>query len=286
MNTINAVARPLTMTVALCAALAAAPGVCGQTGEGPGPAKLTVTVWSCPTHQKLSMPIRNVCPICGARPVRRELALKGGEYVGDPYPLDTCPVTGEQLGAEAPPIVMMHEGREIRLCSAACIKKFEDGAAEYIKQIDHKIIEQQLPRYPMRMCPVSGDPLGSKGKPVNYVHNNRLVRLCCSECVKAFKEDPGKYVGMLDEAVIAREKGRYPLSTCLISGQRLGSMGQPVDYVVANRLVRFCCAGCLTAFNRAPSAHLETLDKMWEKAGGAGPRRAGKGKDHGRERGR
>ena len=44
---------------------------------------------------------------------------------------------------------------------------------------------------------------------------------------------------------------------------KLGSMGEPVDIVVANSLVRFCCTGCVTAFYKAPSAHLANLNTAW-----------------------
>jgi hypothetical protein len=44
----------------------------------------------------------------------------------------------------------------------------------------------------------------------------------------------------------------YILDTSLISGQKLGSMGEPVDYVYGNRLIRFCCAGCVSSFEASP----------------------------------
>ena len=44
----------------------------------------------------------------------------------------------------------------------------------------------------------------------------------------------------------------YPLATCPVSGEKLGSMGEAYDYVYAGQLVRFCCPGCIDDFNADP----------------------------------
>jgi YHS domain-containing protein len=160
-----------------------------------------------------------------------------------------------------PPIVMMHEGREVRLCCKGCIRKFEADAEKYFEKIDEAIVKDQLPHYPLTTCPVSQEALGSMGEPVNLVYNNRLVRFCCKGCVRQFKKAPADYLAELDAAVIANQTDGYPLSTCLISQEPLDAMGGPVDLVFANRLVRFCCNGCVGAFYKAPSVHLAALDK-------------------------
>lgn len=57
----------------------------------------------------------------------------------------------------------------------------------------------------------------------------------------------------------------YPLKTCVVSGEELGNMGPPFDYVYRQdnqppRLVRFCCPGCLSKFKRNPAKYLEQID--------------------------
>jgi len=52
------------------------------------------------------------------------------------YPLDTCPVSGEKLGSMGKPVVIRHEGREVRLCCAGCIDKFKQDPAKYLKKLD------------------------------------------------------------------------------------------------------------------------------------------------------
>ena len=280
---ITSLLRPLALLTAVCAGPALAPAAAGQAAHPVGPAAsqvLTAEVWTCPDHEQFRMTLKGACPLCGADLVRRQVILQGSGRQGDPYPLLTCPVTGKELGSMGPPVVMMEQGREVRFCCKGCIKRFEADAAKYFEQIDRKIIEQQLPWYPLTTCVVSGEPLGSMGEPVDYVLDNRLVRLCCRGCLRSLKQDPAKYLAVLDEAVIAQQRADYPLTTCVISKQALGAMGEPVDYVVANRLVRFCCGGCAGAFNRAPGAHLETIDEAWKKIGGAKSSQTQEGKSH------
>ena len=54
--------------------------------------------------------------------------------------------------------------------------------------------------YPLTTCVVSGEKLGSMGKPFVYDHEGREVRFCCKNCVKDFKKEPAKYLKKLDDA--------------------------------------------------------------------------------------
>lgn len=44
------------------------------------------------------------------------------------------------------------------------------------------------------VCPVSGEKLGSMGKPYVFTHEGHEVKLCCKSCLKDFKKDPAKYL--------------------------------------------------------------------------------------------
>ncbi len=115
--------------------------------------------------------------------------------------------------------------------------------------------------YPIDYCLVSGEKLGAMGEPVKYDHNGREIQLCCGGCVSAFEKDPATYVAKLDAAVITEQKESYPLETCVVSGGKLGSMGEPIDYVHNNQLVRFCCSGCVEAFEKNPDEYLKKLNE-------------------------
>jgi YHS domain-containing protein len=113
--------------------------------------------------------------------------------------------------------------------------------------------------YPLDYCIVTGEKLGSMGDPVVRVYNGREVRFCCGGCVKPFEKDNAKWTKKLDDAIIAAQKPTYPLNTCVVSGDTLGRMGETVDYVFGNRLVRFCCSGCVATFNKNPGKYLAMI---------------------------
>lgn len=50
-----------------------------------------------------------------------------------------------------------------------------------------------------RICPVSGAPLGSMGKPYKVQVKGRDVFLCCQGCEEAIKNYPDKYLAKLDK---------------------------------------------------------------------------------------
>lgn len=187
-------------------------------------------------------------------------AQAGQSADSEPYLLDYCVVSGQKLGSMSQPVLHDHEGREVRFCCDGCVPKFKESPTTYTKKMDEAMVEQQKPYYPLETCVVSGETLGSMGEPVDVIYKNRLVRFCCSGCIGSFKKETAAYLKKLDEAVIKAQKANYPLETCVVSGQQLGSMGEPVDYVAGNRLLRFCCAGCEGAFLKDPAAHLAKID--------------------------
>lgn len=185
--------------------------------------------------------------------------------IGDPWPLDTCVVSGEKLGSMGDPIIKLHEGREVRFCCKGCVGMFDKAPEEYLSKADEKIVETQNEHYPMDTCVVSGQPLGSMGEPITTVIGNRLMKFCCASCLPKAEAEPEKYIEKLDQAVIEEQAADYPLETCVISGQPLDSMGDPVNMVVANQLVQLCCAGCEKKVEADPAG---TLAKINQAKGG------------------
>ena len=55
-----------------------------------------------------------------------------------PYPLDTCIVSDEKLGADPgmKPHAFVHEGREVKLCCKSCLKDFKKDTAKFIAKIE------------------------------------------------------------------------------------------------------------------------------------------------------
>ncbi|MCC6680234.1 MAG: hypothetical protein IT445_04955 [Phycisphaeraceae bacterium] len=191
------------------------------------------------------------------------------ERVGDAYPLNVDPVTGVKLADIDQPVVLLHEGRELRFASEENAEQFKADPDAYLPKVDQLIIEQQTPLYPLDTCVVSGEKLGGDmGEPIDFVFGNRLVRFCCSMCVGTFEKNPAKYLEKINAAVIEKQQADYPLTTCLVSGEKLGEMGEPIDYVSGNRLARFCCPRCVKTFEKNPAHYLVILHRASEHAHG------------------
>ena len=186
------------------------------------------------------------------------------------YPLKTCVVSGKELGAQGEPVEYVVDGRLVRLCCKRCVAAIDKAPEEFVAKIDHAVIAAQKPAYPMKTCPVSGEKLGESGEPVDYVQGTRLVRFCCKNCVGKFEQDPAKYMAAVDEAWIAAQKATYPLKECPVSGEELGKMGEPVDYLYGTRLVRFCCKNCIKTFKKDPSKFLAKIDAAKSDAAKSG----------------
>lgn len=56
----------------------------------------------------------------------------------------------------------------------------------------------------------------------------------------------------------------YPLDTCLVTDNKLGSMGDPVTIVHENRELKFCCSPCVKKFEKEPGKYLPKLDEKKE----------------------
>lgn len=114
--------------------------------------------------------------------------------------------------------------------------------------------------YSLDVCPVSGEKLGAMGDPIRINYEGRDIRFCCGSCPKLFKADPTKFIAKIDALTIEQQKEHYALKTCPVTGNELGSMGDPIDKIYNNRLVRFCCSGCDKTFMAEPAKFIAKLD--------------------------
>lgn len=53
----------------------------------------------------------------------------------------------------------------------------------------------------------------------------------------------------------------YPLGTCIISGEKLGEMGEPYVMVKDGQEVKFCCKMCRPDFEKDPSKYLKKIEE-------------------------
>jgi len=59
--------------------------------------------------------------------------------------------------------------------------------------------------------------------------------------------------------------GSYPLSVCIVSGKRLGSMGEPIIKNYDGREVRLCCPACVEPFEADKAGYFKKLDEAIAK---------------------
>lgn len=67
--------------------------------------------------------------------------------------------------------------------------------------VSEEDLEAQRAAYPLKVCLVEGEELGSMGDPAEYVHEGRLVLFCCKGCTENFQAEPSKYLARLDKAL-------------------------------------------------------------------------------------
>ena len=53
----------------------------------------------------------------------------------------------------------------------------------------------------------------------------------------------------------------YPLNTCIVTDNELGSMGKIVTKTYQGQEVKFCCKPCVKKFEAAPEKYLKKLPK-------------------------
>jgi len=156
------------------------------------------------------------------------------------YPLKTCACCGAALTDKAVNTVV--DGRLVRVCAQECVATAKTKSADAFAKIDAAVIAAQKPNYPLTTCVMKGEGLGDD--PQDVVVGTKLVRVCCKRCAAAVKKDSTAAMAKVDAAWIEAGKKTYKLDTCPISGEKLGAMGDPVDYLYGTQLVRLCCKNC------------------------------------------
>jgi hypothetical protein len=74
-----------------------------------------------------------------------------------------------------------------------------------------------------------------------------------------------------DAKAPAAKADAYPLKTCIVSDEPLGSMGDAVTHThreagKPDRIILFCCEGCVDDFKSDPAKFLKKLDAAAAKA--------------------
>lgn len=79
--------------------------------------------------------------------------------------------------------------------------------------------------------------------------------------------------GTADKNKSAAKPTPYPLKTCLVTDEALGSMGAPYVFTHEGNEVKLCCKSCLKKFNKETATYVKKLEAA-EKSGKKGAAKA------------
>ncbi len=171
----------------------------------------------------------------------------------------TCPIMDKPVDATMESTVV--NGQQVFVCCPPCIAKIQadvEGSlakvnASYVAYVakERQALSDQLHAMAQGICPVSGQELGSMGKPVKVkVGEEEVAFLCCKGCV-------GKQI---------KAEHWSTIQTNLAAAQEICPvMDKPVDAtmtsaVVNGRRIFVCCPPCIEKIQAEPEAYVAKLD--------------------------
>lgn len=69
----------------------------------------------------------------------------------------------------------------------------------------------------------------------------------------------GAVVPMADTAKTDAKAKAYPLDTCVVSGEKLGEMGDPYVFTHDGQEIKLCCKSCKKKFDKSPDTYMKKL---------------------------
>ncbi|OYV04534.1 MAG: hypothetical protein CFE26_16375 [Verrucomicrobiales bacterium VVV1] len=73
--------------------------------------------------------------LVSCKPTQSGTTTSAADASAKPYPLEVCLVSGEKLGEMGEPVVITHEGQQIKFCCKSCVPKFEKDPAKYLSKL-------------------------------------------------------------------------------------------------------------------------------------------------------
>jgi YHS domain-containing protein len=58
----------------------------------------------------------------------------------------------------------------------------------------------------------------------------------------------------------------YPLKTCVVSGEKLGEMGDPFVFIYKGQEVKMCCKNCKKDFDKDPAKYIKKIKEAEKQA--------------------
>ncbi len=64
---------------------------------------------------------------------------------------------------------------------------------------------------------------------------------------------------LLGTSLVSAAPAVYPLKTCLVTGNELGSMGKTISKTYNGQEVKLCCKPCIKKFDANPAKYMAKL---------------------------
>lgn len=157
-----------------------------------------------------------------------------------------CPVTGQELGSMGDPIPAKFGEQTVFLCCQGCQGK--DADPQHWKTIQSNLAMAQ------GTCPIMGKPV--TGDSQSTIVDGHPIFVCCPPCIAKVQADAdavlvkvtASYVSFVakERQVNSDRLHARAQAICPVTGQKLGSMGEPIKVKVGEKGVAFlCCQQCV-----------------------------------------
>jgi YHS domain-containing protein len=94
-------------------------------------------------------------------------------------------------------------------------------------------------------------------KTLKFLGSMIVVGAICAGTLVAFAADTAKPAEKLKP---------YPLTFCVVSGDKLGEMGSPVVTNYNGQEIKFCCKDCVKDFDKDPAKYIKKIEAEAAKA--------------------
>ncbi|QDV73788.1 hypothetical protein [Botrimarina mediterranea] len=175
---------------------------------------------------------------------------------------EICPVSGEKLGSMGEPLKVQVGEETVFLCCKGCAGKQVDPA--HWATIHTNMAKAQ------GICPVMKKPLPEDAKSI--VVNGQAIFICCPPCEDKITAEPEAYIEQVSALYTTSVRDQLRIAVqdiCPVSGEKLGSMGEPLKVQVGEETVFLCCKGCMG--KQIKREHWGTIHANFAKAQGICP---------------
>ena len=241
---------------------------------------------------KLQIAVQKICPVMGAKlgSMGDPIKVKAGEQViylcckscqnkqlnaehwakvqdNIAKAQVNCPIMDKPVTSKMKSTIV--KGQRVFVCCPPCIEKIHADPETALQKVNANYVSfvkseapknsDELQIQAQKICPVTGEDLGSMGTPVKVKAGEQFVFLCCKGCQDK-QLDATHWAAV--QANLAKAQGLCPV------------MLKPVDSskkftIVNGRKIFVCCPPCIEKIDADPEGYIAKLDAQIANGGKA-----------------